>query len=933
MKTLRAALICSAASLAIPAHAGEEVLYEAAPQWVVDVDFQAALDKEGSPVTILRDWQYRLEDGVVTSYSDGAARMDNPQTLMQLGTLTLDWLPDKGDLRIHRLEIHRDSEVIDLIAQGETFDVIRREQGLEQRLLDGQLTATLAIPGLREGDVMHLSYSTTLDDQALGDEVQAAQFLPSDGFQVGQARAIVSWPVDEEIYWAAEERAGVEEPVERDGYKWLEVDLPLAERPPLPRDTPSRYRRPEVLRVGSFASWEELSDVMTPHFEQAAQLSAGSDVAWQADAIMARTDDPVERMALATQLVQDEVSYLLDGLDGGNYLPQAAEDTWEMRYGDCKAKSVLLLSLLREMGIESEVVLVTTQGGDAIPELLPLPLSFNHMIVHAVVDGQDYWLDGTSSATRVANVGDVPPFFWALPLREGGTGLMEMAQRDLAVPRTVITVDLDHSAGTDFPALFTMEMQLSGPAGAPFRAMADAQDEDALRQMSRALVGYGGVEGTRVSDVTVDYDAEEAVATLVVKGVANSMFEWRDGRMELDVEQGIDASSFNPDRARPAWRDLPVATQGPDRSVFEIRMKLPDGGESFVLDGDTSASGGFGNLRVEREAHIEDDLLVARAETFEALGEIAPEDLADARRAARRMQNSKVELASPVDVTWRWELDAEERAARAEPIVAAFTDAIEFADEDDYSALQSRAMFLENIYQYEAALADYTVLADETPSPWVFHRRSAVLEALGRRGEAIADMQAAYDLNPENGTAFALARLLAYDGQIKKAEEVLAYLAVSDEEELTLADLMATVTGLDGQVDEGLTMLADHLGSNPADANALNSDCWYRGLFNVALDDAVALCTRAVERATFAAAPLDSRALVRYRLGMMDEALEDIDAALEVAPHLAPSMYLRGVIRLSTGDEHGTDDIATALGMAPQLEDFYARHGIVPPAS
>ncbi len=933
MRTLRAALICTAAVYALPAHAGDEVLYQPAPQWVQEADFDALVQGEDGHAALLRDWQYRLEGGVVTSYADGALRMDNPQALMQMGTLSLNWLPDKGDMRIHRLEIHREGEVIDLVAQGERFEVIRREQGLEQRLLDGQLTATLAVPGLRVGDVLRLSYSTTLDDQALGDEMQAAQFLPSEPFQVESARAILSWPADEEIYWGVEDRVELAQPVERDGYKWLEVELPLAERPPIPRDTPSRFRRPEVLRLGSFASWEEVSDVMTPHFEAAAQLPAGSDVAAQAAAIMARTDDPKERMALATQLVQDEVSYLLDGLDGGNYLPQGAEETWEMRYGDCKAKSVLLLALLREMGIESEVVLVTTQGGDAIPELLPLPLAFNHMIVRAVVDGEDYWLDGTSSATRLANVGDVPPFFWALPLREGGSPLVEMEQRDLAVPRMVINVDIDHSAGTDFPMLFDMEMRLTGPAGAPIRAMADAGDEDTMRGLARSLTAMGGMDGTRVSSVDVSYDEADAVAVMHVTGVAASMFEWRDGRMEMDVEQGADPSAFNPDRARPAWRDYPVATVGPDRSLFTVRLTLPDGGRGYTLGGETEASGGFGNLRVEREARIEDGVMIARAESFETLGEISPEDLPEARRAARRMENSVLELATPQDVTWRWELDEADRAAKAEPIIAAYTAAIEFADEEDYSPLQSRATFLESIYEYEAALADYTVLANETPSPWAFHRRSAVLEALGRRNEAIMDLQAAYDLDPQNGTAFALARLLAYEGRTTEAEELLAYLAIGDDEELTMADLMATVSGLEGDIENGLTMLADHVDTNPTDAEALNSDCWYRGLFNAGLDDAVALCTRAVERASFAAPPLDSRALVRFRLGMLDEALADIDAALEVAPHLAPSMYLRGVIRLTTGDKAGRDDIATALRISPQLEDFYARHGIVPPSS
>ncbi len=930
MKLVRLALFCTAAVIARPAVAGDEVLYAPVPAWVEETELAAPASGTG-PASLLRDWQYRLEDGVVTSYTDGAFRLDNPQALMQQGTVSLDWLPDKGDLTIHRLEIMRGGEVIDLVAQGVTFEVIRREQGLEQRLLDGQLTATLAVPGLRERDVLRLAYSTTTADQALGTEVQAAQYLPPAPWQVGEAKVIFSWPVDEEMFWSAESRAGVAPPVQRNGYNWLRVDLPLAEPSPIPRDAPSRYQRPEVLRVGSFSGWQEVSATLTPHFEQAATLAAGSPVAAQAEAIMARTADPVERMALATQLVQDEVSYMLNGLDGGNYLPQSAEDTWAIRYGDCKAKSVLLLSLLRHMGIESEVVAVAAQGGDATPELLPLPLSFNHVIVHAVHNGQDYWLDGTSAATRLANLGEVPPFFWALPLRPGGSDLIAMEQRDPAAPQMVAQITIDQSAGADFPALFTLEYSVSGPSGAPMRAMVDADDPEMLRQFAGSFSNIGGVEGASVSSVDVEYDQDTAVASVVLRGVANSVFEWRDGRLETDVDNGIDASAFNPDRARPSWREIPVATAGPGRQVFTTRILLPDGGEGFTLSGQTELEAEFANLRVLRHAQIDDGAMIARSETILRLGEIAPADLNAAKREARRLEGAAIELATPMDLTWRWEISEDQRRRRAAPILEAYSQAIAFADEEDYGPRQSRAMFLESSFMFDEALADYTVLAEQTPSPWAFFRRSAVLEALGRRAEAIADLEAAYDLDPENGTAFALARQLAYDGRTEEAEELLAILPVGDADALSAADALATVSGLGGDSASGQALLAQQVADKPTSAETLNADCWYRGLFNVALDDALDLCTRAIERASNAAPPLDSRALVRFRLGMLAEAIADLDAALEVWPGLAPSMYLRGVVRLQSGDNAGRQDIATALSMQPQLAEFYARHDIAPP--
>jgi Flp pilus assembly protein TadD len=77
-------------------------------------------------------------------------------------------------------------------------------------------------------------------------------------------------------------------------------------------------------------------------------------------------------------------------------------------------------------------------------------------------------------------------------------------------------------------------------------------------------------------------------------------------------------------------------------------------------------------------------------------------------------------------------------------------------------------------------------------------------------------------------------------------------------------------------------------------------------------------------------AALDSRAMVQFRLGNYDAAIADLDAVLRLAPAVADSRYLRGVVRLRRGDGGGRDDIETALRMAPNLAGFYARHGVSP---
>jgi tetratricopeptide (TPR) repeat protein len=926
-------LLCGSVILLAPAPAtaGEEVLRGAAPAWVDEAELDLAGAKR-APSELLADWQHRIEDGVVYSYADRAIRIDNPQMLMEQNTVSIGWLPDKGDLTVHRLEIFRDGETIDLLAGDAEFDVIRREQGLEARLLDGELTATLSIPGLQVGDVLRTTYSISVDDQALGDEAQVLQFLGSKPWRVGMGRAVVSWPEDEQMYWRAERDAVPSGPELRDGYRYLTVALPLAEPDDMPEDAPSRYHRPTVLRVGSFTDWAELSRVMAPHFNAAADVAADSAVAAQAAAIMRQARDPLERAALATRLVQDKISYLLNGLNGGNYLPQEAAFTWDKRYGDCKAKSVLLLALLRRMGIEAEPALVTSQGGDALPELLPLPGDFDHVIVRATIGGADYWLDGTSTGTRLANIGNVPPFHYALPLRAGGAELMPMTQRERAAPDMRMTMEVDHSAGVDLPQLFTVTMEVSGPAGAMVEAMADADDPDQRRRMASGFAQNSGFEGGVITSIDVSYDKESALGRLVIEGIGPPSFTWQDGKLVVESEPGdlAGAFAFNPNRARTAWREIPVATPGPSYVITNAVMTLPEGGRGFSLAGADQLDTGFANTRLAISVSLSGDKLISRSEVRQGLGEIAPSDISEARRSLQRIEAGATELLAPMEVRWRWDLGEEERRSKAAPILAAFDEAAELAMEDDYTPLIQKALFLQNIYDHEVALAAYDELVEKSPSAWAHLQRALVRIELGRRTEAIADLEASYEFEPHNSTAFTLAREMAYAGNATEALALLDGLPVAEGEEIAYADTRATVSGLLGDTGGALSLLADEVAGKPENSEVLNADCWFRGLFNVALDTAVGSCTRAVERADAPMAALDSRAMVQFRLGNYDAAIADLDAVLRLAPAQAESRYLRGVVRLKTGDQAGRQDIETALRMSPNLAAFYARHGVAP---
>ena len=69
--------------------------------------------------------------------------------------------------------------------------------------------------------------------------------------------------------------------------------------------------------------------------------------------------------------MQERVRYVALLMGQGGYVPAAAETNSSRRYGDCKAKTALLLAILHELGIAAEPVVVNAVAGDMVADRLP----------------------------------------------------------------------------------------------------------------------------------------------------------------------------------------------------------------------------------------------------------------------------------------------------------------------------------------------------------------------------------------------------------------------------------------------------------------------------------------------------------------------------------------------------------------------------------
>jgi len=936
---MRAALLAGAAVAAgaamthgpAPARAGETPLYQPAPAWIAPAPApDPAKGREAGSVVIL-DMQQRIEGGRLWSYVDSATRIASPEMLAQMANLTIPWVPDRGDLIVHELSLIRGAQRIDLIAQGQKFTVLRREQSLEQRELTGILTATLAIEGLQVGDILRVRVSSTSKDDALAGRVQTLAPIIAPPVRAGFARLLLSWPSSSAPHYKILAEGVTGTTSTKDGYTQLAIAVPAPKQPEMPTDAPPRFRHSAMVEASTFADWADVSKVMAPLYATDGAIAPGSPLAAEVAAIVRAETTPLGRAQRALELVQDKIRYLAVDMSGGNYVPQKPARTWEVRYGDCKAKTLLLLALLRAMDIEAEPVLAHSSLGDFVPERLASAQAFDHILVRASIGGESLWLDGTAMGSRLADIRDTPPFRFVLPVRSGGAGLMPIATHADARPAIDVLVEADESASVDVPSAFDATAVVRGTPAAALTLVASEMPEKEKRE---AVGGFfqGYLGEAQFSSATIVPDPASGTVTLKARGAVTTPWHLDERRMKRGLSRTLDSLSFAPDRARPAWKAIPVAGEAPAGLRFRLRLRLPDGGKGYTLEGAPDLKARLAGFEVARSVRIEGGVVTVEERMDSTGQEIEAARIAAERDSVATAKANAPRIVAAEGARRRWELGGADPAGATQIKASEAILAQAIAnDPDEASGYTSRASFRSGIGDRKGALADLSRAIAIAPSVDLYLSRAGVAYDLGDLASAAADSESARQLDPSSSDAIeTAARIRAERGDLAGGLALLdERIALGGDTGPAFRRVKAGLIGEFGDAAEAVKLYDGLIAEKPGSPTLLNGRCWVKGTRALAVDTALKDCTEAIELMQNSAPALDSRAMVWYRMGRFDDALRDLDAVLAASPGMAASRYMRAVVltRLHR-DADAARDLVVARRLSPTIDRTYARYGI-----
>jgi TPR repeat protein/transglutaminase-like putative cysteine protease len=367
------------------------------PKWAQALAGIPPTSRTDPVVTRLAEVQAQVGAAPATLVNQ-AIQVNDQESLSDIGQYAISYFPSYQKLQLHRVAIIRGGQVVDRTA---TVNVrlLERETGVEAGVYGGEKSVQLLLDDVRAGDTLWITYTTEGQNPVFGRR-WAKDFSWDRGSPVELRRLTVLHPARQPLYWRqlGDAKAGAITPVidrigdiERMRFEGRAIEAVQPEP-----SIPAEFFAARVIQMSEYPDWQAVAGWADGLFPRAPASAAVKKLA----ATFAAEATPLAQASAALHWVQNEIRYFSVSIGQNSHRPQAPETVLARRYGDCKDKSYLLVSLLTQLGIRARPVLVNASAPKVPGKLVASPTWFDHAIVRIDLDGAAYYVDPTRTGQK-----------------------------------------------------------------------------------------------------------------------------------------------------------------------------------------------------------------------------------------------------------------------------------------------------------------------------------------------------------------------------------------------------------------------------------------------------------------------------------------------------------------------------------------------------
>lgn len=422
------------------------------PEWVKPVEIPtnskvSKYDVLGGAYTALIDEQYNLVNEA--DFTHLVIEIVSNAGVGNASEISIPYDTAYQHLDFHYLRIWRNGNMIDR-TDDLTFEFLRNENLLDASIYTGQVTAYDILEDIRKGDRVEYAYTITGDNPIF--EKKRFRFMPLE-----QANPVdrLSLRIIHDAAVKFKQRCHACDSIQLREYDEAGNHIIELTRDNMPagdfEETVPPWMFPySYFSISDFGSWEDVNSWATRVFalEKEPQLDEVIAELKQGNTTLEAQIDA------AINYVQDDIRYM--GMENGigSIKPFSPDQVIKQRFGDCKDKSLLLSTILRELGVqEAYPALVNTAIFRGVENMLPGGQVFNHCIVHFIHNKKDHWIDPTLSLQAGSfSEMSIPDYGRAMVVGHHASALKDMKIHDQKT-RTEVTEVITFN---DFDGMATM---------------------------------------------------------------------------------------------------------------------------------------------------------------------------------------------------------------------------------------------------------------------------------------------------------------------------------------------------------------------------------------------------------------------------------------------------------------------------------------------